>query len=149
MRKPFLLPEIGRVVQELPGLSYALALDLKMGYYTIRLDPDAQKICTLITPWGKYQYLRLPMGISCAPDIFQDRMSSLVSHLEFARVYIDNLLCILDGFFTDHLSKLEKLLEILQKAGLKCNAEEVFLLRRTSRMPRLLIDRGGNYTPTQ
>ena len=113
MQKPYPLPKMSQVLQELPGLSYASALDLKMGYYTIRLDSDAQKICTLITPWGKYQYQRLPMGISCAPDIFQDRMSSLVSHLEFTRVYIDDLLCISDGSFEDHLSKLEKLLEIL------------------------------------
>ena len=28
-----------------------------MGYYTIRLDPDASKICTIILPWGKYSYL--------------------------------------------------------------------------------------------
>jgi hypothetical protein len=35
-----------------------------MGYYTIRLDPDASKICTIIFPWGKYSYKRLPMGIN-------------------------------------------------------------------------------------
>jgi hypothetical protein len=27
-----------------------------MGYYTIRLDPDASRICTIIFPWGKYSY---------------------------------------------------------------------------------------------
>eukprot|EP00957_Ditylum_brightwellii_P154856 11786146-Ditylum_brightwellii.AAC.1 len=53
---------------------YTTALDLNMGYYTIRLDPNAQKICTIILPWGKYQYLRLPMGLSCAPDIFQENI---------------------------------------------------------------------------
>ena len=64
------------------------------------------------------------MGISCAPDIFQDKMSDLVAHLEFARVYIDDLLVLTNGSFEDHLSKLGKVLEVLQKAGLKCNAEK-------------------------
>eukprot|EP00804_Cyclotella_cryptica_P002117 CCRYP_006534-RA/>CCRYP_006534-RA protein AED:0.59 eAED:0.48 QI:0/0/0/1/0/0/2/0/122 len=62
--KPFPLPKISTVLQELEGFTYATTLDLNMGYYTIRLDPDSSKICTLIFPWGKYSYLRLPMGIA-------------------------------------------------------------------------------------
>ncbi len=57
VRKPFPLPKISTVLQELEGFTYATTLDLNMGYYTIRLDPDASKICTLIFPWGKYSYL--------------------------------------------------------------------------------------------
>ncbi len=48
VRKPFPIPKIGMVLQEIEGFSYATALDLNMGYYTIRLDPDASKICTII-----------------------------------------------------------------------------------------------------
>ena len=50
-----------------------------MGYYTIRLDKEAQNLCTIIFPWGKYRYKRLPMGINCAPDIFQEKMSNLMT----------------------------------------------------------------------
>ena len=61
IRKPFPLPKIMVVLQELKGFTFATALDLNMGYYTIRLDTDASKICTIIFPWGKYSYKRLPM----------------------------------------------------------------------------------------
>ena len=61
VRKPFPIPKISTVLQEMEGFTFATALDLNMGYYTIRLDPDASKICTIIFPWGKYSYLRLPM----------------------------------------------------------------------------------------
>jgi hypothetical protein len=44
VRKPFPIPKISTVQQELEGFTYATALDLNMGYYTIRLDPDASKI---------------------------------------------------------------------------------------------------------
>ena len=56
-----------------------------MGYYTISLDPEAAKICTItiIFPWGKYSYKRLPMGIAGSPDIFQEKMSNLMVTLEF------------------------------------------------------------------
>ena len=40
-----------------------------MGYYNKGLDLDAQNICTIVLPWGKYSYFCLPMGISGAPDI--------------------------------------------------------------------------------
>ncbi len=104
----FPIPKISTVLQELEGFTYATALDLNMGYYTIRLDPDASKICTIILPWGKYSYLRLPMGVACSPDIFQAKMSELMGTLEFVRTYIDDLLCITKGNLDDHLNKLKR-----------------------------------------
>ncbi len=58
IRKPFPIPKTITVLQELEGFTFATALDLNMGYYTIRLAPDASKICTIIFPWGKYSYKR-------------------------------------------------------------------------------------------
>jgi hypothetical protein len=63
IRKPYPIPKISTTLQELEGFTYATALDLNMGYYTIRFNPKASKMCTIIFPWGKYSYLRLPMGL--------------------------------------------------------------------------------------
>ncbi len=87
-----------------------------MGYHTIRLDPDASKICMVIFPWGKYSYKRLPMGIAGSPDIFQEKMSELMESLEFVRAYIDDLLCISKLSLEDHLDKLEVVLRRLRNA---------------------------------
>ncbi len=65
VRKPFPLPKISTVLQELEGFTFATSLDLNMGYYTIRLDPDASKICTIIFPWGKYAYLLIGKSSLC------------------------------------------------------------------------------------
>ena len=81
VRTSFPIPNISTVLQEMEGFTYATALDLNMGYYTIRLDPDAQKICTIILPWGKYSYLRLPMGVSGSPDFFQERMTGMMARV--------------------------------------------------------------------
>eukprot|EP00804_Cyclotella_cryptica_P008830 CCRYP_013047-RA/>CCRYP_013047-RA protein AED:0.47 eAED:0.47 QI:0/0/0/0.66/0/0/3/0/220 len=94
VRKPLPISKISIVLQKLEGFTYATALDLNMGYYTIRLDPDVSKICTIIFPWGKYSYLRLPMGVACSPNIFQAKTSELMATLEFVRTYLDDLLCI-------------------------------------------------------
>jgi len=54
VRTPFLIPKISTILQEMEGFTYASVLYLTMDFYTIRLDPDAQKICTIVLPWGKY-----------------------------------------------------------------------------------------------
>ncbi len=110
MRKPFPIFKISTVLQEIEGFSFATALDLNMGYYTIRLDPDASKICGIIFPWGKYSYKRLPMGIAGSPDIFQGKMSELMESLEFVSAYLDDLLFISKLSLEDHLEKLEVVL---------------------------------------
>ena len=95
-----------------------------MGYYTIRLDHDASKICTIIFPWGKYSYLGLPMGIAGSPEIFQAKMSELMVALEYVRTYLDDLLCITRASLDDHLQKLRQVLTRLREAGLKVNARK-------------------------
>ncbi len=87
VRKPS--PKISTTLQELEGFTYAAALNLNMGYYTIRLDPMASEMCTIIFPWGKYSYLRLPMGFAGSADIFQAEMGNLMASLEYVRAYID------------------------------------------------------------
>jgi hypothetical protein len=82
-RQPFQIPKISTVLPVFEGFTFATALDLNMGYYTIRLDPDTSRICTVIFPWGKYSYKRLPMGIAGSPDIFQSKMSELMEDLEY------------------------------------------------------------------
>jgi hypothetical protein len=111
------------MLQELEEFAYATSLDLNMGYYTIRLDPDAQKLRTIVTHFGKYQQLRLPMGISFSPDIFQEKVSALIQHLNFVRTYLYDLLVILCSTFEDHLEKMECVLKMLSDKGLRVNAE--------------------------
>jgi hypothetical protein len=97
-----------------------------MGYYTIRLDAEASEMCTIIFPWGKYSYNRLPMGFRGSADIFQAQMMDLMASLDYVRAYIDDLLIITRGTLDDHHSKLEKVLTRLCDAGLKVNAAKSF-----------------------
>ena len=111
---------------KLEGFQYGTSLYLNMGYYHIELSPDSKKYCTIVLPWGKYEYQRLPMGLCCSPDIFQEKMSELMQSLEFVRVYIDDLLCITTSTYKDHLTKLEEVFRQIQSAGLKVNVGKSF-----------------------
>ena len=123
-RYPFPLPKIQDMLQKLEGFQWATSLDLNMGYYHIRLSPNSSKLCTVVFPWGKYEYLRLPMGLCNSPDIFQERMSELMCDLEFARAYLDDLLIISKGSFQEHLTHLEQVFTRLNEAGLKVNVSK-------------------------
>jgi hypothetical protein len=123
IRNLFPIPKISRVLQELEGFTFATALDLIMGYYTIRLDPDASRICTIIFPWVKYSYKKLLMCIADSPDIFQSKMLELMETLEYVQAYLDDLLCISRSSLEDHLKKLKEVLRHLCNVGLNVNAE--------------------------
>ena len=64
------------------------------------------------------------MGLCNSPDIFQEKMSELFIGLDPVRVYIDELLLVSKGSWTEHLSILEEMFTRLQKAGLKVNARK-------------------------
>ena len=76
---------------------YATSLDLNMGYYHLLLTQNASRLCTVVLPWEKYEYLRLPIGLCNSPDIFQEKMGELMAGLDFARAYLDDLLIIYRG----------------------------------------------------
>ena len=83
-----------------------MALDVNMDYYTIRLDPDASKICISVYPCGKHAQLWLSMGVAGSRLTFPSKMSELMETLEFVRMYIDDLVCITKGTLEDHRYKL-------------------------------------------
>jgi hypothetical protein len=127
VRKPYPIPKISTILQELEGFTYATALDLNMGYYTIRLDPTVSKMCTIIFPWGKYSYKRLPMGFGGSADTFQAQIMDLMASLKFVQVYMDDLLIITKGILDEHLQKMETVLTRLCDARLKVNAAKSLL----------------------
>jgi hypothetical protein len=101
-RKPFPIPKIQDLLLKLEGFQYATSLDLNMGYYHIELSPNSKRLCTIVLPWGKYEYQKLPMGLCNSPDIFQEKMSTLMSDLEFVCTYTDDLLVMTMSTWEDH-----------------------------------------------
>ena len=63
------------------------------------------------------------MGLANSPDIFQEKMSTLMQDLEFVWAYIDDLLILTTGSWKEYLTHLEKVFDKLH-AGLKMNANK-------------------------
>ena len=142
-RKPFPLPKIQDMLLRLEGFTHASSLDLNMGYYHIELSPSAKQLCTIVLPWGKYEYQKLPMGVCNSPDIFQEKISELFEGFDNVRAYIDDILVINKGDFADHLQALEKVLQRLAEAGLKVNADKSFFGRSETEYLGFWVSRNG------
>ena len=92
-----------------------------MQYYTFMLDEDSQELCAIVTPFGKYKYLRLPMGVKQSPDIAQEMMERIFHDiLQEIEVYIDDI-GIFSNTWEEHLYKLNQVLTRLQDNGLTVN----------------------------
>jgi len=91
-----------------------------MQYYTFELDEESKTLCGVTTPFGNYQYNRLPMGVCQAPDISQEIMEDTLQDIKEADAYLDDV-----GIFNDdwhsHLKSLETVLQRLQDNGFTIN----------------------------
>jgi hypothetical protein len=68
LRKPYPIPKISTILQVLEGFTNATALDLNMGYYIIRLDPMASKMCTINQSLGESTHTRgYPWALEAQP----------------------------------------------------------------------------------
>ncbi|MGH7954545.1 MAG: hypothetical protein ACREOZ_01140, partial [Gloeomargaritales cyanobacterium] len=57
-RKPYILPNLQDSIRRHESFSFLTKMDLNMSYYTLELDEESSKLCTIITPWGQFRYLR-------------------------------------------------------------------------------------------
>ena len=67
------------------------------------------------------------MGISVAPDIFQEQMHNLMEGLDYIQCYLDDLLTLSDRSYKDYLNKIEQVMKHLQSVGLKVRAKNAIL----------------------
>jgi hypothetical protein len=119
-RKQYPLLIMTDILRKSSGYKFFTKLDVSMQYYTFELDKESQDLCTIITPIGKYKYLRLPMGLKCSPDIAQAAMENVLSDIKDAYVYIDDV-----GAFSNdwdhHVNLLATILRQLGENGFTIN----------------------------
>jgi hypothetical protein len=127
-RSPYYVPKIREILLRLDKAKCMSTLDANMGYFARRLANQSRPFTAFCLPFGKYQFKRLPMGISTAPDEYQSCMERILGDLPFVIVYLDDILIFSENE-NDHLEHLRIVFKRLREYDVTLNASKCHILR--------------------
>ncbi|XP_054723301.1 uncharacterized protein K02A2.6-like [Uloborus diversus] len=119
-----LIPTVEELVTKLCNKTVFSVLDLKDGFFQMELDTKSSDLCTFNTPFGCYKFLRLPMGLSCAPEIFQKTNEKNFGDIPGVLIYFDDLLIAGDSL-AEHDAILAKVIKRAQELNVKFNKNKI------------------------
>ena len=147
-RNHFPTSTIEDVLPELSNAWIFTVADDKNGFWQIRLDEESSYLTTFGTPWGKYRWMRLPFGVSPAPEEFQRKMNEIVAGLDGVKAVHDDILIVVCGdndaeAIADHDRKLKLFFDRCRQANLKLNKEKLKLRKTQVRFTGHVISKEG------
>lgn len=122
-RQHYPLPTLTEIATKLKGARYFSKLDARSGFWMIQLDDESADLCTFGTPFGRYQYMRLPYGINSASEIFHAKVRQLLEDLEGVDSFVDDVI-VWGSSMEEHDRRLKGLLERAGQVGIKFNRDK-------------------------
>ena len=117
-------------------------LDANSGFWQIPLAKSSRPLTSLITPFGRYQFNKLPFGISSEPEHLQKRMTAILSGIEGVVCQIDNVL-VFGKDQTEHNTWLTAVLKRIEASGAMLNPEKCEFSRKTLKFLGHIVDGDG------
>ena len=130
VRDAFPLPRMDECIDALSGAKFFSTLDLASGHHQVMMDVNDRHKTAFTTPFGLYEWTRLPFGLANAPAHFS-RLMQYVMHdhlFQIMLVYLDDLLVYADTF-EEHLRRLQLIFDRLREVNLKLNPDKCSLMK--------------------
>ena len=119
-RSSFPLPKIQDIFAVLNGKKWFSLIDIARGFWQIKVAEESRKKTAFNTPFGQFEFNRLPFGLNSAPGAFQAVMTEALADILWINccVYIDDILVFTETY-EEHLEALDQVLTRLRQANLK------------------------------
>ncbi|XP_029675231.1 uncharacterized protein LOC115242830 [Formica exsecta] len=127
----FPLPNITEILDQLGNAKYFTTLDLASGYHQIPMAEQDKQKTAFSTPYGHYEFNRMPFGLKNAPATFQRLMNSILTGMQGLKclVYLDDIV-IYGASLEDHKKRLKEVLQRLRENNLKLQPDKCEFLRK-------------------
>ena len=112
------LPKIDEIYARLKGSRIYSTFDMRSGYYHMVVSERARPKTAFVSSHGKWEFKRCPFGLAQALAYFQRLINEVLSGLNFAFGYLDDILVFSPDIVT-HLQYLRYLFDKLRAADLK------------------------------
>ncbi|XP_011879086.1 PREDICTED: uncharacterized protein K02A2.6-like [Vollenhovia emeryi] len=119
-REKHMLPVVDETLGRLAGAKIFTKLDACSGYYQIELNENSRRLTAFITPFGRFQFNRLPMGLTSAGEHFQRKISDILEGAEGVSTLMDDIL-VFGATEAEHDERLEYVLRRLRDNGITLN----------------------------
>ena len=119
-REHFPMNSIDDIVTRLHGSKYFSTLDANMGFFQIKLSEKSSYLTTFNSPFGRYRYLRMPMGAKCSSEVFQRAMMTAFEGIEGVEIVVDDIL-IHGSTMSIHNQRVKQVLDRCREINLKLN----------------------------
>lgn len=116
----YAIPHIQDFSARLAGRNVFSKIDLVRGYHQVPVAPVDIPKTAVVTPFGLFEFIRMPFGLKNAAQAFQRLMDTVCQPLDFVFVYLDDIL-VASSSVEDHLRHLRKLFKQLTGHGLVIN----------------------------
>ena len=147
----YALPLVSDALTCLAGNKYFSTLDSIQGYHQMKVAKDSRHLTAMTTPFGNFEYIRAPFGLSGMVQSFMKIMNKMVGSLQYHEllVYLDDII-IWSKDIESHIKKLETVFSLFEKSNLKLKPSKCFFLfNEINFLGHIVSDKGISTQPAK
>ena len=143
------MPKVEDIFSKLNGAKYFTTLDLRAGYHHIPLSNSSILKTAFNSPFGKYEYVKVPFGLAQAPAYFNELMTNILKDFNFTIAYLDGII-IFSKTPEEHLTHIRQVFEKLHSAKLSMKLSKYhFFSKEIQYLGHILSTKGIHPLPSK